>query len=256
MIKVNVVVAVILVIAGVTVSAFASTDETQVESKKAKVFVGAGAVISSKPYDGVDSKIYPVPMFGYEGERLYLRGISGGYRLLKYEGLSVGPTLRPRFEGYSASDSSALNGMDNREITLDGGLDLSWRTDWGLLSAVFVTDLLGRHDGQELETSYTAMFPYAGFTFIPSVALRWRSGDLVDYYYGVRTSEARAGRPAYAPSDTISPVVRMAVRRKLSMHWGLFLGFQYEWLDDEISDSPIIEDDTMFSLLLGATYTF
>ncbi len=251
-------IAAILAIAVVVgnVSASESESETPVKTEKAEIFVGAGAVISSKPYDGVDSKVYPVPIFGYEGERLYLRGISGGYRLFKRGGWSIGPMLRPRFEGYSSGDSSALAGMGSRNLTLDGGVDLSLRTKWGLFGVQFVTDLLGAHDGQELEASYTAMFPYAGFDFIPSVALRWHSDNLLDYYYGVTTSEARAGRPAYAPDDTISPAIRLAVRRELSSHWGLLLGFQYEWLDNEISDSPIVDDDTTLSLLLGATYTF
>ena len=247
-----------MLIGGATASGLASESESEApaESGKAKVFVGAGAVISSKPYDGVDSKVYPVPMFGYEGERLYLRGISGGYRLFQRGGWSIGPMLRPRFEGYEADDSDALTGMDDRDLTLDGGVDLSLKTNWGMFGVQVMTDLLGEHDGQELEASYMALFPYAGFYFVPSVALRWRSDDLVDYYYGVRASEARAGRPAYSPGDAISPVARLAIRRKLSDHWGFLLAFQYEWLDDEISDSPIIEDDTMISLLLGATYTF
>jgi len=246
----------IFVTAVVTAALPAAQSETQAEPEKSKFFVGAGAVISSKPYEGIRSKVYGVPILGYEGERLYLRGISGGYRLLMYKGWSVGPMLRPRFEGYEASDSPVLSGMDDRKRTLDGGVDLSWRTDWGLLSTVFLTDLLGEHDGQEVEISYTALFAYAGFDFVPSAGLRWRSGDVVDFYYGVRADEARPGRPAYTPEATLTPVVRLAVRRKLSRHWGLLLGFQYEWLDDEISDSPIVEDNTILSLLVGAAYAF
>jgi outer membrane protein len=247
---------VILVATVVSSAVSAAEGEPQAEPKKSKLYVGAGAVISSKPYEGIDSKIYGVPILGYEGDRLYLRGISGGYRLLRHKGWSVGPMLRPRFEGYDASDSRALSGMDDRRRTLEAGLDLSWQTDWGLLSAVALTDLLGEHDGQEIEFSYTVLLPYAGFNFIPSVGLRWRSDDLVDYYYGVRPDEARAGRPAYVPGATLTPVVRLAVRRKVSTHWGLLLGFQYEWLDSEITDSPIVEDSTSLSLLVGAAYAF
>ncbi len=258
MLRTNLIIAAVLAISGaaVHVSGAESEGDTSAESEEAKVFVGGGAVISSKPYDGVDSKVYPIPMFGYEGERLYLRGISGGYRLFKHGGWSIGPMVRPRFEGYEADDSDALRGMDDRDLTLDGGVNLEARTKWGLFGAMFLTDVLGEHDGQEFEASYTVLFPYAGFTFIPSVALRWRSDDLVDYYYGVKRNEARAGRPAYTPSDTLDPVIRLAVRRELTDHWGLLLGFQYEWLSEEISDSPIVDDDTAFSVLVGATYTF
>jgi len=258
MLKMNLIITAVIAISSGAAPAFSAESENEkpAEPEKAKVFVGGGAVISSKPYDGVDSKVYPVPMFGYEGDRLYLRGISGGYRLFKHGGWSFGPMVRPRFEGYEADDSDALRGMDDRDLTLDAGVNFEAMTKWGLFGAMFVTDLLGEHDGQECEASYTVLFPYAGFTFIPSVALRWRSENLVDYYYGVKRSEARAGRPAYSPSDTLDPVIRLAVRRKLTDHWGLLVGFQYEWLNDEISDSPIVDDDTAFSVLVGATYTF
>jgi len=233
----------------------AEAEET-VESERPEIFVGAGAIISSKPYKGVDSRTWPIPLFGYEGKRLYLRGITGGYRLIMMNGLSIGPTVRPRFEGYEASDSSALRSMKNRNATIDGGIDVSWRTKWGLLSGVFVTDLLGAHDGHELELSYAALFPYGGFTIIPGVGLRWRSSNLTEYYYGVRPNEQRAGRSAYSPDAAITPLIRVAVRRKLSERWGLLLAGQYEWLDSEIRDSPIVDEDSLLSALFGVTYSF
>ena len=230
--------------------------EQETESERPQIFVGAGAVVRSEPYDGVDAKIYPIPLFGYEGKRLYLRGITVGYRLIQIKGWSIGPTVRPRFDGYEASDSSALRGMKDRNRTIDGGIELAWRTNWGLISTVFVTDLLGAHDGHEMELSYTARFPYAGFNIIPSVGLVWRSRNLVDYYYGVRPSEVGPGRLTYAPGEAVSPLARLAVRRKMSERWGLLLETQYEWLGNVISVSPIVESDSILSVLLGLTYSF
>jgi outer membrane protein len=131
-----------------------------VEVEKARIYVGGGAVVSSKPYIGVDAKVYPIPVFGYEGDRLYLRGITGGYRLAKSERFSFGPILRPRFEGYEKDDSPALDGMGNRRPTLDAGLEVSYRANWGLLSAAAVTDVLGEYDGQELEFAYAARYEW------------------------------------------------------------------------------------------------
>jgi len=228
----------------------------QPRPRKSEVYVGAGAVISGKPYDGVSSKVYPVPLFGYEGERLYLRGISGGYRLFKARNWSIGPMLRPRFEGYDASDSSALSGMKDRNPTLDGGINLGWATEHAFVNAIFVTDLLGAHDGHEVEVSGAGRFPYGGFEIIPSLGLRWRSNALVRYYYGVKATEVVAGRPAYKPDQAITPVARLAIRRRLSERWGFLLATQFEWLDDEIRDSPIVDDNSTLSVLVGAIYSF
>jgi outer membrane protein len=226
------------------------------DDEKASIYVGAGALVSTKPYIGTDAKVYPIPLFGFEGENLYLRGTQGGYRLIKGEGWSIGPVLQPRFDGYEQDDSSALDGMDDRDLSLDAGIGFSWLTDYGLLGATVVTDVLGKHDGQEVEFSYTALFQWLGFDFIPSAGLRWKSTNLVEYYFGVRADEARAGRPAYAPGDTIDPFVRLAVRRELDEKWSLLSAFQYEWLADEIADSPIVDDDYDISIIAGVLYTW
>jgi outer membrane scaffolding protein for murein synthesis (MipA/OmpV family) len=52
------------------------------DTNEPTVYLGGGMMVSSKPYEGADMRLYPVPLFGYEGKRLYMRGVVGGYRLL------------------------------------------------------------------------------------------------------------------------------------------------------------------------------
>jgi outer membrane scaffolding protein for murein synthesis (MipA/OmpV family) len=143
-----------------------AADEVE-DGDKRTIYLGAGALISTQPYKGVDARIYAVPLFAYEGKRLYVRGIVGGYRLYSIGDWSVGPVIQPRFEGYEEQDSPFLNGMDDRDWSLDGGVGTSLLTKYGLFGLSFVTDLLGRHNGQELEFSYTILFELAGFELIP-----------------------------------------------------------------------------------------
>jgi len=238
-------------------------NEAQTETKledEPSVYVGGGAIISSQPYVGADARVYPVPLFAYEGKRLYFRGIMGGYWLYAFDGFSDGPVLRPRFEGYNEDDSRELEGMEDRKWSIDGGLGVSWLTDIGLFGVTFVTDLLGRHKGQELDFSYTILFKYGGFDFIPSAGVRWKSDNLVDYYYGVESDEIRfdqaISRASYEGDDAVDPYLRLAVRRKLTDRWSLLGAVQYEWFDDEIKDSPIVEDGYETSFLFGVMYSW
>jgi outer membrane protein len=231
--------------------------ERDVEGKeKPTVHLGAGALITSKPYTDVDAKLYPVPLFAYEGERLYMRGVTGGYRLFGGEGWSIGPIIQPRFDGYEEGDSRALAGMDERKWSVDAGAGVSWLTGIGLFGLTYVTDVLGRHDGQELEFNYTVLLKWMGFDFIPSAGIRWKSANLVDYYYGVRPEEARAGRPAYEGQDALDPFARLALRREVSDRWSLLTAVQYELLDDEIADSPIVDKDFDVSFMVGVLYSW
>ncbi len=242
----------------------AQTETTSAETAEMdegpSIHVGGGAIISSQPYVGTDARVYPLPLFTYEGRKLYFRGIMGGYWLYSFDGLSVGPVIRPRFEGYDEHDSSELRGMDDREWSIDGGLGVSWLTSIGLFGVTFVTDMLGRHNGQELDLSYTILFKWGGFDFIPSLGVRWKSENLVDYYYGVNDDEIRfdgaVSRASYDGNDAVNPYLQLAVRRKLSDRWSLLGAVQYEWLDSEITDSPIVDDDYEASFLLGILYSW
>ena len=46
------------------------------------------------------------------------------------------------------------------------------------------------------------------------------------------------------------------MRHKLSSRWSLLGVVQYEWLDDEITDSPVVDEGYEASFLLGALYTW
>jgi outer membrane protein len=218
--------------------------------------VGGGAFIQTSPYAGVDTKVYPAPVVAYEGKRFYVRSAIVGYRIISENGLMIGPQVEPRVEGYNADDSPFLNGMRDRNWSVDGGVNIEAATPVGLLGVSIVTDLLGRSCGQEVQFRYLIMFPALGFHLIPSGGVSWESEKLVDYYYGVKPSEARPGRPAYEPGQAFDPFLRLVIRRKLTKHWSLFSDARYEWLASEITDSPIVSKDYQFSITAGALYAW
>jgi outer membrane protein len=218
--------------------------------------VGGGAFVQTSPYVGVDARVYPAPVVAYEGKRLYVRSAIVGYRLISENGLMIGPQVEPRVDGFSADDSPFLNGMRDRNWSVDGGVNIEAATPVGLLGVSIVTDLLGRHRGQEVEFRYLIMFPALGFHFIPSGGMRWKSDSLVDYYYGVRPNEARPDRPAFKGEPAFDPFLRLVIRRKLTKHWSLFSDARYEWLAREITNSPIVSKDYQFSITTGVLYAW
>ncbi len=218
--------------------------------------LGGGGFIQTEPYAGVHARVYPAPVVAYEGERLYVRSAIVGYRLISENGLMIGPQVQPRIEGYSADDSRFLNGMEDRRWSVDGGVNVEAVTPVGLLGVSVVGDLLGRYRGQEVEFRYLVMFPMLGFHVIPSGGVRWKSEELVDYYYGVKPREARPDRPAYEGEQAFDPFLRLVVRHKLTKHWSLFTDAQCEWLAGEIANSPIVSKDYQVGVTVGALYAW
>ena len=218
--------------------------------------LGGGAFVQTQPYAGIEARVYPAPVVAYEGERLYVRSAIVGYRLISESGLMIGPQVQPRIEGFDGGDGPFLHGMRDRNWSVDGGVNIEAVTPVGLLGVSIVSDLLGRHRGQEIEFRHLIMFPLFGFHLIPSGGVRWKSDRLVDYYYGVRPNEARPDRPAYQGEQAFDPFLRLVVRRPLTKHWSLFCDAQYEWLAGAITDSPIVSKDHQLSLTAGALYAW
>lgn len=219
--------------------------------------LGLGTVISPEPYLGADDEVIVFPVLVVQWKRLAFEGFRLAYTLGGDEGLEVRALAQARFLGYEADDSPALGGMEDREISMDLGFDLTWEPGpVGLETAVLV-DALGRSDGQEARLGL--IFPRRlgrRWRIEPGLGVAWQSSDFTAYYYGVRPDEARPGRPAYEPGD----VVNLDAGVEISFFGGsgvTVLGeLRYTSLASEIEDSPIVDDGETLSGFLAAVYRF
>lgn len=218
--------------------------------------LGVGVIVLDKPYTGMDTEFKPIPVVGYIGERLQVFGPRASYLLAGNETFSLRADSIIRFSGYEPADSAALQGMDERDMTLEAGLTVSAGGAFGELALSVLTDVLDRHSGQEAVLRYGYEFAGERLTFTPFAGLRWISSNLADYYYGVRAEEATPSRAAYAAPSSTTPLVGLTARYRLSSHWGVFGLLTYEQLDGGLRDSPIVENDHSSLLLLTLTRNF
>ncbi|ODS64090.1 MAG: hypothetical protein ABS41_03515 [Arenimonas sp. SCN 70-307] len=217
--------------------------------------LGLIAIERDAPYRQLDEDLLVVPLVRFEGERAYLRGLRGGFRLTEGDTFETSVFLQARGDGYEAADSPFLAGMDDRRFSLDGGVALSWRVPRvGQFELSAATDLLDRSGGQEVDASWTGYVPAGQWRILPTVSLRWQSADLVDYYYGVRDAEALPGRPAYAGDAALLPEISVLATRPLGKRWQLFARVGHTFLPSEITDSPLVDDDRRTSIILGLGY--
>jgi outer membrane protein len=218
--------------------------------------LGVGAIALNQPYAGMDSEVQAFPVIGYFGERLQVLGPRATYLLAGDGTLSLRAEALVRFSSYEPEDSPVLAGMEEREMTLDAGLTAGAEGKWGTLELGVLTDTLDRHSGQEVRLSYGYDFSGESLTVTPFAGLRWMSGDLSDYYYGVRPEEATAARPAYDLSSTLSPFAGASARYLLTERWSLFGLLVLQRLDDEVEESPIVGDDAASAVMIALTRSF
>lgn len=218
--------------------------------------IGAGAVYSNGLYEGADDEFIGAPFIYLEKGQFFIKVRTAGYRLYQDELLALDVIGQWRFDGYDEDDSDFLEGMDDREMTIDGGAALTVFDGWGQTTVSYVGDMLSRHSGQELSINYSKTFTCGKWSITPGVGVRYFSSSLGDYYYGVQPDEAIAGRPAYDVHDTWNPYVGTLVGYQFNEQWSVRTSARYTMLDDDIEDSSIVEDGYDLLMMFGVVYNF
>jgi outer membrane protein len=220
---------------------------------------GLGVVAEShqaplKGADRIDTGV--LPFFYYEGDSLTVDFQEISYKLLDLDKFELAALGRIRFQGYDPEDSPELEGMDERDPTFDAGLRLAYGGRWGNVSLSAVTDVTDNHNGQEVTATYGISFQNGRWTIEPSVGLSWQSENLVDYYYGVRSSEARSGRPAYTGHSATNVLAGLNASFKITRHFFTFAGTEYRYLGNSIRTSPVIKKEYEAGGYVGFLYRF
>lgn len=222
--------------------------------------MGGGIAVSEKPYRGVDSDTTFIPFIDYQRDNLFLRGTKAGYQIHKDEKIKLSAIMQWRFDGYEEDDSRFLSGMDDRDMTLDAGLELNYMADFGTIGLSWVADILSRHNGSEWKIEYSRrfgnLFNIQKLSITPSAGVKFLDSDLADYYYGVRQSEAAVSRPAYSVDSSVNYFTGVNLNYKFNEKWNTMFAVNYTWLDDEIHNSPIVSESGYFSYIAALIYTF
>ena len=197
----------------------------------------------------------------YRGERFNMDFESMSYRLFDSKKYNLEILGKASYLGYEEKDSDRLLGMKDRDPSINLGLRASYVTDYGLFSIHALTDILGKHKGQEIELQFGEPFYTSHWSGKRELTLgflgglRWQSDDLINYYYGVKESEATATRAAFKGKSAITPFVGFEAKVGLTKHFSVDSAITYEHLPNDITDSPIASDNGIRARL-GLTYWF
>lgn len=224
---------------------------------------GVGISVNNHPglYKNPDQD-YRINIFPqYRGEQLNIDQESIAWRFNPDSSLYFEALGKLENRGYEAKDSAVLQGMKQRDASFDAGARIGWQTDYGVLSLDTVTDISGKHDGQSADLRFGPGF-YTAYQSESRelslgllVGVKWESAKVVDYYYGVKDSEASASRAAYRGRAALTPYVGLKAQLALTSKISLETDVVYKQYPDEIADSPLMDDDHL-EFRTGLTYRF
>ncbi len=211
---------------------------------------GGAAMVSDSPYAGEGSRVIPIPLLNYQGDRFYFEGITAGWRLVSNDAFELTARGKFRFDGFSVKDLGreelARNGVDyrlleDRDFGFDVGLGMKWTGDVGELEFELLADATDTSGGQEASLQYGYPIDIGKGSLTPNVGVMWQSKDMANYYYGTLDKEVARGVVDYKPGAVMTPHVGAIYFRPLGQKWSVWASAKYSRLPDGIRDSPLVE---------------
>ena len=243
-----------------TATAYAAQEITRIPFEQAPPYtpaIGGAIRTGNDVYIGGGREPDLVPLYLYEGKWLFAYGTSGGLHAFKNDHVSFDLILRYRFDKLDPNDNEQLNGLNERDQTLEGGLSASWFGRFGELNAEYVWDAQNNHNGNEFDLSYRYPFQWGNFTFTPFASLIWQDEDLVNYYFGISEEEsANTGIDAYDAGSATNFAYGINTSYQLTDHIFMFANIGSMAFDTAIRNSPIVEEDFSTAVYFGAGYLF
>jgi outer membrane protein len=248
-------------------AAFTLAQEQQLEftvglyrplGKRGLLGVGVGAITRSSPYRDYDGGVTQViPAITYNGARLQILGPNVNFGLVGTGKLRLAAAGTYRLGVYDEDDSDYLEGMGDRDSTFMAGLALQAELPMGFDMALsYKHDVLDRIGGGEARVAVDKSFQFGAFRFSPELGINWLAQDLADYDFGVPKNKATGDRPAYRVDSVFTVDVGVGVLYEITTDWLLVVNVAVEFFDDEITDSPIVDEDYVLKGFFAVNYVF
>jgi outer membrane protein len=230
------------------------------QNNKDNFYVGLGEYVQTQPYTNTDAVSVPFPTFFYDNHIVYIRLTRLGVYFMgsSSDEFSWGAsfTAQPRPFGYKSEDSSTLTTMNERKTSWEAGLAISMQTKHIFFEGMILNDVLNNCNGYMARAELGLDYKIDEWSFYPSILAIYHSKEINNYYYGVQNSEAIQGRNAYTSEAGTDFGAQVYIKYNFIPHWHALLNLRADKLSNEITNSPIVSDDFMYSGIVSLLYSF
>lgn len=225
-----------------------------------KLSVGAGVAKSSSAYADYDDDAKPFPLVSYEGEHFFIGKDGAGAKLWQHDEHSFSVNLGVSQDEWDPSDSDRFPLFDERHRSILGGVAYQYRSKaYGQLGIKWMHDLGGDHHGSLTEIDYGyPIFLSKQLMLIPGASIKYMDSDYANYYYGISEKEAARDTSvsAYDTGSAFKYGVGLTASYRFTPQWKVVAGGSISWLDSDLEDSPMLDDDTETTVFTGVSYSF
>ncbi|WP_319370639.1 MipA/OmpV family protein [uncultured Ilyobacter sp.] len=250
---------IILILSGLFFSTTAKADQ----ENKISLSVGAGVITRNGIYQSEDKyKTFPVAAVNLKYDNFYINYDEIGYDFYSEDGMKLGVIGKVHL-GYDSEDlKDEYDSMEDRDFDFHLGLKTTYNYDIYKFVTFATGDVSGESDGKSLGFEGSARYTMIDgkLYFIPAAGVTYVDGDFVDYFYGVKGSEAVAGGINDGLEYRGAGDVIYGLKGTFNYIYNKDLSFQ--WINGvklyggNINNSPIVRKDYSVYTGLVISYRF
>ena len=143
-----------------------------------------------------------------------------------------------------------------RDYAIEAGIEMLFGGDWGNATLRGFRDVSGTHEGYEISADYAYRWTHGRLSISPSAGVSYKSAKLSDYYWGVHPGEATFLLPAYRPDGGLGWEAGLRTSYYLTKQVRLALSANYERLQWDIAQSPLVKRDYVLGYFAGFGWQF
>jgi outer membrane protein len=224
--------------------------------------LGIGLAAGQRTYRDQNTKVMPVPLVRYQGERFFVEGTALGMKLYETPQWGADLIAQVDFQSFDPDDAeqasfralnerkpSALAGLRfNYNLSRQDSLGLSLLSDTGSQRRALIPTVSWKH-------GFAASGPQT--QFFSSMELRYNPAKYNRYYYGISAEEsARSGLSAYSPGSTPQLEVGLGINHRFDSGWSMTAIAGVKSISSKLKDSPMVERTEALGGVLGLSYRF
>jgi hypothetical protein len=221
--------------------------------------LGVAYSVSQSPYVGGDNSGFAYPYLtsfrhnAFTDDWLVMTGGEAGFRWVSRSDWILGAVGRVNTQGTGANAIEDLLGLDTRNWAVEISPVVGWRR-WPVhLELRHYVEVFSDNGGPSTELWASLPKEFGWGWVVPSIKFIRNSAERNRYYYGVSADEIPSVN-SYDPGSSSNVKLDLDVGWAINDKWLLSGGIAYEWLGSEITDSPIVSEEALWSGNIGIAY--
>lgn len=217
--------------------------------------IGLAGVTSTSVYLGGNNQSRVFPAIDYTYKQFYFQAGDLGLNLVNKDNWKIDFGLGVNLAGdVDRGDSRLLSALPELSFPVNAFVSAEYKTKIGLFKIKYHHEINNKHNGHSTGLSYSAPIRRGSWLVVPQLTYENHSEEVVNYFVGIAPEDMTTNLPSYEAGSVNNWQLSLLGLRPINNKWSLIGNIQNVFYGDEITNSPMIDDDQRLSVFIGFLY--